>query len=163
MTKEERRHTDKQDGSASEPSAEITAEDDTPLIPPANVEIAAEVDDILDKIDEETVPEPANSIESPDGSAPTNTQNHTAITDWHWHSSKWEARASRTTLNEQGGYNGSEDHPGYGTEPGPDFRYAEMASRCNRARYHLGAPEGSGVLLLTCRAVYFRVTLQSTN
>jgi hypothetical protein len=44
------------------------------------------------------------------------------ITDWHWHSSKWEARASRTTLNDAGGYESSEDHPGYGTQPGPDLR-----------------------------------------
>ena len=44
------------------------------------------------------------------------------ISDFHWHESKWDERAARTTLNAQGGYDGSEDHPGYGTEPGPDFR-----------------------------------------
>ena len=48
------------------------------------------------------------------------------IRDFHWHESKWDERAARATLNAQGGYDGSEDHPGYGRpygkEPGPDFR-----------------------------------------
>jgi hypothetical protein len=51
------------------------------------------------------------------------------IRDFHWHESKWEERAARTTLNAAGGYDGSLDHPGFGAEPGPDFR-CELSFTC---------------------------------
>lgn len=127
MSKEEKRQVKKQENSASEAPAADVSEDKPALIPATENESAA-----AGSFQAET-PEPAAaelqlSTEIVNDSEPSGGQDAAAITDWHWHSSKWEARAARTTLNEQGGYDGSKDHPGYGTEPGPEFRCVATAT-----------------------------------
>ena len=124
MTKEEKRQAGQQ-SSSPESAAASNSEGDTLLIPSVNGavttadETAAEAGEVFgtEALSTETLTEPA----------PRDGPHDAAIMDWHWHSSKWEARASRTTLNNQGGYDGSEDHPGYGTEAGPDFRCATIS------------------------------------
>jgi hypothetical protein len=126
MTKEEKRQAGQQSSSPTSPAANISEGDGMLLIPSANDATTTD-GDMASEAGEETAAEPGLSIDTVTEVAPGDGPNDAAITDWHWHSSKWEARAARTTLNDQGGYDGSEDHPGFGTEAGPDFRCATIS------------------------------------